>query len=59
MAQRLRVLGILPEDLDLIPSTYIATYSCLLSQFQEIWHPYTDTYAGKATTTKNITLMNK
>lgn len=39
MAQKLRALSALPEDPDLIPSSYMATYSCLWLQFWGIWHP--------------------
>jgi hypothetical protein len=36
MTQRLRALAVLPEDSGSIPSTHMATHSCLELQFQEI-----------------------
>lgn len=36
MAQQLRAVSALPEDLGLIPSTYIVAHNCLQLQFWDI-----------------------
>jgi len=47
LAQQLRALAALPEDLGSIPNNHIAAHNCLQLQFQGIQHPHTDIHAGK------------
>lgn len=55
MAQQWRTLAILPEDLDLIPSTHRVVHNCLHLQFEGIQSPllatsgtsHTNIYTGK------------
>ena len=47
MAQRLRALVTLSEDLGSIPSNHMVLYNCLWLQFQVIWLPYTNAHKIK------------
>jgi hypothetical protein len=48
MAQQLRALAALAENLGLIASTHMVPHTCQWLQFQGFWHPHTGMYAGKA-----------
>jgi hypothetical protein len=49
MAQRLRALAALPEDLGSIPNTHMAAHNSLELLFQETQYLHKDMHEGKST----------
>ena len=58
MAQQLRALAALPEDLGSIPSTNVAVCTCLYLQFPGIQHPRTHIHAGKTLMHIKLKIIN-